>query len=88
MQILNVSIKVKRCVYVAPHASTARERFNEWSFKFGKTMGYKVVASCPISIYGLHIPIHTCTPPFPVEGAKPEASRSSRGGEQRRKRSL
>ena len=32
---------MKRCVYVAPHASTAKERFNEWSFKFGKTMGYK-----------------------------------------------
>mmetsp|Transcript_57678 Transcript_57678/g.103593 ORF Transcript_57678/g.103593 Transcript_57678/m.103593 type:complete len:2173 (-) Transcript_57678:154-6672(-) len=33
---------VKRCVYVAPHASTAKERFNEWSYKFGKVMGFKV----------------------------------------------
>lgn len=33
---------VKRCVYVAPHPSTARERFDEWSFKFGKKLGFKV----------------------------------------------
>ena len=29
-------------VNVAPHASTAKERFNEWSYKFGKVMGFKV----------------------------------------------
>jgi pre-mRNA-splicing helicase BRR2 len=33
---------VKRCVYVAPHAATAKERFNEWSHKFGKVLGFKV----------------------------------------------
>eukprot|EP00439_Symbiodinium_sp_Y106_P041010 s3290_g5.t1 len=42
LKMLTSDDPVKRCVYVAPHASTARERFNEWSFKFGKTMGYKV----------------------------------------------
>jgi len=33
---------IKRCVYVAPHASTAKERFAEWSEKFGKALGFKV----------------------------------------------
>merc|ERR1719424_1028265 len=33
---------VKRCVYVAPHEATAKERFTEWSFKFGKMLGFKV----------------------------------------------
>jgi len=33
---------VKRAVYVAPHPSTAKERFDEWSYKFGKKMGFKV----------------------------------------------
>jgi len=42
LKMLTSDDPVKRCVYVAPHAATARERFNEWSFKFGKTMGYKV----------------------------------------------
>jgi pre-mRNA-splicing helicase BRR2 len=36
------SDKVKRCVYVAPHAATAKERFNEWNYKFGKILGQKV----------------------------------------------
>jgi pre-mRNA-splicing helicase BRR2 len=33
---------VKRCVYVAPHEATAKERFVEWSYKFGKMLGFKV----------------------------------------------
>jgi len=33
---------VKRCVYVAPNPATCKERFNEWSYKFGKVMGFKV----------------------------------------------
>ena len=66
MQILNVSIKVKRCVYVAPHASTARERFNEWSFKFGKTMGYKVVASFARFLFTAYTYLYIPGPlPFP-----------------------
>ena len=42
LKMLTSDDPVKRCVYVAPHAATAKERFNEWSFKFGKTMGYRV----------------------------------------------
>lgn len=42
LKMLTSDDPVKRCVYVAPHASTAKERFNEWSFKFGKSMGYRV----------------------------------------------
>ena len=42
LKMLTSDDPVKRCVYVAPHASTAKERFNEWSFKFGKSMGFRV----------------------------------------------
>lgn len=40
--LANDSDPVKRCVYVVPHPSTAKERFTEWSYKFGKVLGYKV----------------------------------------------
>lgn len=42
LKMLTSDDPVKRCVYVVPHAQTAKERFNEWSFKFGKSMGFKV----------------------------------------------
>jgi pre-mRNA-splicing helicase BRR2 len=42
LRMLQSDDAVKRCVYVAPHASTAKERFNEWSHKFGKVLGFKV----------------------------------------------
>lgn len=42
LRMLQSSDEVKRCVYVAPQAATAKERFNEWSHKFGKVLGFKV----------------------------------------------
>lgn len=40
--LANESDPVKRCVYVVPNPATAKERFNEWSVKFGKALGFKV----------------------------------------------
>mmetsp|Transcript_16957 Transcript_16957/g.39591 ORF Transcript_16957/g.39591 Transcript_16957/m.39591 type:complete len:2174 (-) Transcript_16957:228-6749(-) len=40
--LMDQSDKVKRCVYVAPHAATAKERLAEWSYKFGRMLGFKV----------------------------------------------
>jgi pre-mRNA-splicing helicase BRR2 len=42
LRLLNSDDPIKRCVYVAPHPATAKERFNEWSYKFGKVLGFKV----------------------------------------------
>mmetsp|Transcript_75394 Transcript_75394/g.157134 ORF Transcript_75394/g.157134 Transcript_75394/m.157134 type:complete len:2169 (-) Transcript_75394:248-6754(-) len=42
LRMLSNSDPMKRCVYVAPHEATAKERFEEWSFKFGKKLGFKV----------------------------------------------
>jgi len=42
LRMLMSDSDVKRCVYVAPHPATAKERFNEWSSKFGKALGFKV----------------------------------------------
>jgi len=42
LRMLQSDDAIKRCVYVAPHAASAKERFNEWSYKFGKALGFKV----------------------------------------------
>eukprot|EP00429_Kryptoperidinium_foliaceum_P049989 CAMPEP_0176116146 /NCGR_PEP_ID=MMETSP0120_2-20121206/58331_1 /TAXON_ID=160619 /ORGANISM="Kryptoperidinium foliaceum, Strain CCMP 1326" /LENGTH=2173 /DNA_ID=CAMNT_0017450395 /DNA_START=42 /DNA_END=6563 /DNA_ORIENTATION=+ len=42
LRMLSSDDPVKRCVYVAPHQSTAKERFDEWQYKFGKVLGFKV----------------------------------------------
>jgi len=42
LRMLMSEDSVKRCVYVAPHQATAKERFDEWQYKFGKVLGFRV----------------------------------------------